>query len=226
MGILERRMQEKEQRREDIISAASHVFCTKGLESATMEDIAKHAELSKATLYLYFKNKEELFLAVLLIVVDEFCNIIEASQKAENTCTENLHAMGRAYVDFYLKFPDYLKMLNRLEPVDEVVFEKYEISYDLASGNNRIWEIVCKPIIEGIEVGVFKPDTNPIEIALSLWMSSIGTINLMERVSQSPHHNLAVQERPDCQVLLELKNLDFIKMMENMWNAIINHIMV
>lgn len=226
MGILERRMREKEQRREDIIAAASHVFCTKGLENATMDEIAKHAELSKATLYLYFKNKEELFLAVLLIVVDEFCNTIEASQKAENTCTENLHAMGRAYVDFYLKFSDYLKMLNRLEPVDEVMFEKYEISYDLASGNNRIWEIVCKPIIDGIEVGVFKPDTNPIEIALSLWMSSIGTINLMEHVTQSPHRNICVQDRPDCEVLDKLKNLDFIKMLENMWDAIINHIMV
>ncbi|MCK5408322.1 MAG: helix-turn-helix transcriptional regulator, partial [Candidatus Krumholzibacteria bacterium] len=60
MGIAERREREKEQRRIDIIDAAERVFFSKGWQAATMDDVAEAVELSKATLYLYFKNKEEL----------------------------------------------------------------------------------------------------------------------------------------------------------------------
>ena len=60
MGIQERKEREKERRRQQIMVAAKRVFSEKGFNKATMEDIAHEAELSPGTLYLYFKNKEEL----------------------------------------------------------------------------------------------------------------------------------------------------------------------
>ena len=59
MGIAERKEREKLQRRKDIIDAAEKVFFYRGFESATMDEIAEKVELSKGTLYLYFKSKEE-----------------------------------------------------------------------------------------------------------------------------------------------------------------------
>jgi len=50
MGIVERRQREKEQRRSAIIDAAEAVFFSKGLEIATMDDVAEEAELSKRKL--------------------------------------------------------------------------------------------------------------------------------------------------------------------------------
>ena len=61
MGIQERKERERERRRQQIIVAAKRVFSNKGFNKATMEDIATEAELSPGTLYLYFKNKEELY---------------------------------------------------------------------------------------------------------------------------------------------------------------------
>ena len=58
MGIQERKEREKLQRREDIIDAAEKVFFKKDLDSATMDDVANEAELSKGTLYIYFKSKK------------------------------------------------------------------------------------------------------------------------------------------------------------------------
>ncbi len=60
MGISQRKEREKEQRRKDIIDAAEKVFFKKGLNNSTMDEVAKEAELSKGTLYLYFKSKEEI----------------------------------------------------------------------------------------------------------------------------------------------------------------------
>ena len=69
MGILERKEREKERRRQQIIVAAKRVFLQKGLNKTTMEDIAKESELSPGTLYLYFKNKEELYASLSLRIL-------------------------------------------------------------------------------------------------------------------------------------------------------------
>ena len=61
MGTSERKEREKLQRRQEIIDSAEKVFFSKGFGNTTMDDIASEAELSKGTLYLYFKSKEELF---------------------------------------------------------------------------------------------------------------------------------------------------------------------
>ena len=57
MGIHERKEREKEHRRDEILNAAQKVFFEKGLQSATMDEIAEAAELSKGTLYLYYGSK-------------------------------------------------------------------------------------------------------------------------------------------------------------------------
>jgi AcrR family transcriptional regulator len=66
MGIQERKKIEKAQRRQKILVAAKKVTGLKGFNSTTMEDIAQEAELSQATIYLYFNNKEELFISLTL----------------------------------------------------------------------------------------------------------------------------------------------------------------
>jgi TetR/AcrR family transcriptional regulator len=66
MGITERKEREKEHRKEEIIDAAQKVFFEKGLLLTTMDEIAEIAELSKGTLYLYYKSKENLYLAVMM----------------------------------------------------------------------------------------------------------------------------------------------------------------
>ena len=66
MGVAERKEREKEQRRQEIIAAAEKVFFKQGVDNATMDDVAEQSELSKATLYLYFSSKEEIYAAIYL----------------------------------------------------------------------------------------------------------------------------------------------------------------
>jgi AcrR family transcriptional regulator len=63
MGTADRRRREKESRRAAIVDIAEQVFLEKGLDGATMEDIAARSELSKGALYLHFRGKDELYLA-------------------------------------------------------------------------------------------------------------------------------------------------------------------
>lgn len=112
MGIQERKKREKERRRQQIMIAAKRVFSTKGFNKATMEDIAKEAELSPGTLYLYFKNKDELF-SSLSIRILQYLNIRlghVADNRKRLTVDQKIEALREAMHDVY-KF-DPLMLIN------------------------------------------------------------------------------------------------------------------
>jgi AcrR family transcriptional regulator len=64
LSIKEIKEQEKERRRSYILDTAEKLFFSKGYDNVSMDDIANEVELSKATLYLYFKDKESLYFGV------------------------------------------------------------------------------------------------------------------------------------------------------------------
>jgi len=82
MGISERREREKVERRKAILNCAKELIVAQGVEHVSMENIAIKAELSKATVYLYFSSKEEL--------LNEIC------EEAAKTFHEHLTSFNKA----------------------------------------------------------------------------------------------------------------------------------
>jgi AcrR family transcriptional regulator len=70
MGTRERKEREKEMRQQQILNAAKKVFSAKGFRGATMEDIAREAELSPGTLYTYFNKKEDLYASLNVTILE------------------------------------------------------------------------------------------------------------------------------------------------------------
>lgn len=70
MGIAERRIREREARVELILKAALKTFARRGLKEATMEEIAKEAELGKGTIYYYFNSKEAILEELVRLIAD------------------------------------------------------------------------------------------------------------------------------------------------------------
>ena len=65
MSISQRQLEERQMRQERILTGALEVFKSKGLDGATMDEIAAQSGFGKATLYYYFHSKEEVFAAIL-----------------------------------------------------------------------------------------------------------------------------------------------------------------
>ena len=65
MVISKRKKEERNLRKERILDAALQIFKEKGIENSTMESIAAKAGFGTATLYYYFKSKEDVFSAIL-----------------------------------------------------------------------------------------------------------------------------------------------------------------
>lgn len=101
MGIVERRLREKEQRIREIIGAAKKLFLSKGYMNTTMLDIAEVAELSRRTIYSYFKSKEEISFK---LIVDSFATILAGLEEVsgtEKTGMEQLVEMKDRYIHFF-----------------------------------------------------------------------------------------------------------------------------
>jgi len=101
MGITERREREKKERRKAILNCARELILEYGVEKVGMEDIARKAELSKATLYLYFSSKEILFIEICEESARNFLKQIKSFWENGLTGISAIKFLWRGYVELF-----------------------------------------------------------------------------------------------------------------------------
>ena len=104
------RLDVSDERKNQILNAAEQVFTQKGLDLARMDDIAEETGLSKGTLYLYFKSKDDLIIAILDRIFQSAFGQLDMSKSAQLSATEAINEFTEEAIR------DYKKML-RLMPV-------------------------------------------------------------------------------------------------------------
>ena len=179
MGIAERKEREKQQRRLEIIQAAEKVFFSMGLEHATMDDIAAEAELSKGTLYLYFKNKESLHVEVArraIILLNGFTR--EAAEKVDTT-VEKLGQMGLATIEFSRTHPDHMKAIQGLMIKDPGGLEltSGEVQ-SIVYGDSSVGMLI-QVVEQGMQDKEIRSDIPAPLIAHTLWMQMMSVIQFV-----------------------------------------------
>ncbi len=98
---LPRRQREKMRQRQEILDAALTLFAEKGYHRVTMHEIASEAEFAIGTIYKFFKNKEDLYKALILEKAAEFKKtILEAVESAEDE-VEKLRNFVRAKSEIF-----------------------------------------------------------------------------------------------------------------------------
>ena len=115
MGIIERKTREKESRRLQILEAAKKIFSSKGYNSATMEEIADAAELSPGTLYIYFKNKEELHTFLSIDMLKHIAEDVEAVAQNDELPEMKLDNLRDVFIAVYEQDPMILISLFHLQ---------------------------------------------------------------------------------------------------------------
>lgn len=108
--------QEREDRRRReyrrlILEAAERVIDRQGLTGTTMDDVAREAECSKATLYQYFPSKTGLQLELLGNFFDEFARGIKKIREGRGSAGEKLRAGIRFYLEYHQKKENIGRML-------------------------------------------------------------------------------------------------------------------
>lgn len=172
MGITERKEREKEHRKEEIIDAAQKVFFEKGLLGTTMDEIAEAAELSKGTLYLYYKSKEDLYLAVMMRGTLKLTEMFQVVVESPDSTLQKIVNFGAAYSEFFKTNPNFFRMFHffQLPHFHKQVSE--EMNEVCSVGNRKVWDLVIGLFQKAIDEGLIRSDLNPIELSIILWSSS------------------------------------------------------
>ena len=116
MATTERRQRHRASLRREILDAASRLFVEEGFERVTMRRVAAQIEYSPTTIYLHFKDKEELLRAVCDETFSQLAGKLERLLKAPGTPLSKLREGLRTYVDFGLANPN-LYTVSFLRPL-------------------------------------------------------------------------------------------------------------
>ena len=197
MGIQERRDREKTIRRDQILDAALKVFQKSGWTDATMDQVAEEAELAKGTLYLYFKDKEEIYAGLgargMSGLADEFKKIADTVTPA---CLA-MRKIGEEYHRHFLANSVYMASnhygIHKLSQCD---CEPDSEMAKMHEAGVQCLSYVAEIIRKGIDAGEFIPTIDPMQTAVVFWSFSDGimTHQLWEERTETSLFNVDMTE--------------------------------
>jgi AcrR family transcriptional regulator len=178
MGLLERREKEKDSRRMLILKSARTLFFAKGFKNVTVDKIAKHSELGKGSIYLYFNSKEEIYAQILLHDIDKFHEQVFALFDKKKTATNLLFEFSSFYADFFLNDPELFRILMTfMLNTDQMNLSEKQYKNVIVAMRQTI-DIINKIFVHGIDTKEFPPVINIKYHQFALWGMLNGIITL------------------------------------------------
>lgn len=176
--LAERRLEERERRRIEILDAAEAVAAEIGVETMTMDQVAKKARLSRALLYIYFQDKAALTLGICERALQQLGDLFEAAVGEHQLGHDQVVACGRAYVAFALEHPVRFATLAGFEsrlPSDEP-----NLAYgDCIAAGDRSQSVLVRAIARGLADGsIDRAAGDPLLVGFTLWGLMHGIIQL------------------------------------------------
>ncbi len=184
MGITERKEREKLRRRNEIIDAAEKVFFSKGVENATMDDVAEAAEYSKGTLYIYFRNKEELLYAIKMRSTLKLKEEFRKSINPEANGIENVRNIGQAFIKYSHEHSDCFNLMMHFEGknLDSLNFDDPFIKASFEEHEPMI--LFIDLVKKGQEEGSIRDDFPAHIITHSIWAMTVGVLQMITMQKQ------------------------------------------
>lgn len=199
MTVANRKQREKEEMRSLILDAARSIFLEKGYELTSIRNIAEQIEYSPGTIYLYFKDKDEIFHA---LHEEGFRRMITKMQPLQHVAEpfERLKAMGKVYMEFALQNKDFYDLMFIIHaPMKVEEHEKWKMG-------NQTLNFLKDVIAECKKTGRFKgKDVN--YLSFTIWSAM--------------HGMCALFCRDRCLAYTE-ENIDPMTLMENGYKYFIN----
>ena len=213
MGVAERKERHREELKKDILIAAKELFLENGFEATSIRNIAEKIEYSPATIYLYYKDKNEIIHALhqegfkLLIQHFEPLGTIPSA-------FERLKAMGKAYIQFALKHPDvYHLIFTMKEPLAHV--QECELDWD---EGDTSFQLLLATVKGCQQEGYFK-DMEPVGMSFLIWSTMHGLCTLRTS-GHMEHMTIVCQEvtdlKKDVDSLLAYNYEIFVKLLEKL----------
>lgn len=170
-----------------ILDSAVALFTAKGFQATRMEDVAKKAGISKGLTYFYYKNKEDLFMALTRKAFDQFKEefrevlrskgknglemLVDLMQKIVNFAKEQ-----PVYYQAVLNFLDVLKKYNQpalRKEIDPLILDSIHF-HKLLEIHHEPIKLGIQMVSQGIKDGSIRPELQPEITFYTVWAMIIG----------------------------------------------------
>lgn len=176
MGITERRKRERLMRQKMIQDAALELFMQKGFHTVKMEDISEKAELSIATIYIYFKSKEELYASLIEIALQFLYDQVRTcylndSMSHEQKMLGYKEALYRTYKEHLtiLRIIIHIQLYDTLSTLDRKLLGR------LNSLGREIIKTIAQTHAQGVAQGEFEKGNSVAHVDI-LWALFTGLV--------------------------------------------------
>ncbi len=173
MGIPERRAKEKEEIKKLILEAARKLFISEGVENTTIRKIAQKIEYSVGTVYVYYKDKNDILHDLHTQGFQQLGNDMRVLSKVANPM-ERLKALGRVYLQFAMENPDMYDLMFTLKAPIEFLEHHKDQCWNEGS---RTFDVLKSTVAQCIDNGYLKGhQLEPVSFAI--WSGVHGMISL------------------------------------------------
>jgi len=208
--IAERRQEEKERRRAEILDAAEAVTAAVGWDEMTMDQVARKARLSRALLYVYFKDKTDLMFGICERALGTLKQRFESALIGHRTGLEQIVALGRAYIAFSREFPVYFDIMARCELVSTDMANLEANEEACLHGGDAVRALMHETLEAGVRDGSIRADVgNPRAVAIVLWGFIHGIIQLSSaKANLFAHEGLSLDQLMEQAIEMARRSLD------------------
>jgi AcrR family transcriptional regulator len=171
-----RREEEKERRRAEMVDAAEELYANVGWDAVTMDRVAKSARLSRALLYVYFRDKNDLLHAITERALIELRERFVEAAGAHATGIDKVQAIGRAYVLFQQEKPYRFDACTRFH-AHQAAGQPAEQA--CADAGDAVIKVIVQALMQGQADGTIRKDLgSPVQVCIMLWAFTHGLIQI------------------------------------------------
>ncbi|MBI1808228.1 MAG: TetR/AcrR family transcriptional regulator [Ignavibacteria bacterium] len=174
MGINERKERNKQEMRKQILSTAMKLFLEEGFQNVSIRRIADNIEYSPATIYLYFKDKDDILFALHNAGFEE---LYKRQQEilAIKDPKKRLRKHGEVYIKFALENPEYYNLMFIMRGPAKKIVESEEWNVGM-----RSYDLFKRDVEASMRAGIIKK--SDIDVAtFAMWSLAHGVVSLILR---------------------------------------------
>ncbi|MGB5824744.1 MAG: TetR/AcrR family transcriptional regulator [Proteocatella sp.] len=178
----------------NILDAAKKLFSEKGILQTTMDDIAKEADYSKSTIYVYFSSKEEIYNHIIfesmLLLKETLSDIVDSEDGFENC----YYKICNTLVHIQKEYPIYFESIIGEISVNQDDFEMHPVLLEIFNVGEEINQNISTLIQRGISDNYIRADIETLPAVFMIWASISGIISMASQKEEYLQEKLNIKK--------------------------------
>ncbi|MCC5941403.1 MAG: TetR/AcrR family transcriptional regulator [Balneolaceae bacterium] len=159
--------------REEILEVSKDILIKDGFGKMSMRRIARRADVTATSIYLYFRNKDDLLLALIQESIDDLKEALEEVVDPSKDFIQQLEDMARAYIRFALDHPREYEIIYMVRPEEMPKYPREKFN-EVRSA----YELLADIIDRGKQENIIDVD-DPLISAYTIWAQIHGVVSVM-----------------------------------------------